>query len=149
MSQYVYSPFNGLNQLHRELGRFFEPTNTAPATQGRINSNQGDWAPEVDIIENAQSYQLLVDLPGIEPSEVNITIDKNLLSISGKRKNELPTEDKGYKRRERVTGSFLRQFTLSESADSENINAKSAHGVLEINIPKQSNSSPINIIVEN
>ncbi len=148
MSQYIYSPFNGLNQLHRELGRFFDPSSTVPASRERLLSPQGDWSPEVDIIENPDGYQLLIDLPGIDPSEVSITVDKDVLSISGSRTNSSETDEKGYKRRERISGAFLRQFTLSDSADSENINAKSNHGVLEINIPKHSDTSPVTITVE-
>jgi len=148
MSQYLYSPFNGLNQLHRELGRFFEPGLTSSTADDRTITAQADWSPEVDIKETSEGYQLIIDLPGIEPSEVDITVDKNLLSISGSRTTNSESDEKGYKRRERVSGSFLRQFTLSDQADSENIRAKSAHGVLEINIPKHANQSPLNITVE-
>ena len=148
MSQYIYSPFNGLNQLHRELGRFFEPGLAGSTSHDQTLANQSDWSPEVDIKETAEGYQLIIDLPGIEPSDVNITVDKNLLSISGSRTTSAASDEKGYKRRERVSGSFLRQFTLSDSADSENIKAKSTHGVLEITIPKLSDNSPLNITVE-
>jgi HSP20 family protein len=148
MSQYIYSPFNGMSQLQRELGRFFEPALSGLTSANHPLASQEDWSPEVDIMETAEGYQLLVDLPGIDPADVDITVDKNLLSIRGSRTNSPDLKEKGYKRRERVVGSFSRQFTLSDSADSENINAKSNHGVLEINIPKHTKSPPINIAVE-
>ena len=150
MSQYVYSPFNGLNQLHRELGRFFEPGLSGSGSQDRQIANQGEWSPEVDIKETTDGYQLSVDLPGIDPADVSITVDKNLLSISGSRSTngDSETSELEFKRRERVSGSFLRQFTLSDSADSENIKARSTHGVLEITIPKHTDSSPLSIRVE-
>jgi HSP20 family protein len=111
-------------------------------------ASQEYWSPEIDIIETAESYQLIVDLPGIDPADVDVTVDKDLLSIRGSRTNRQDKNEKRYKRRERVVGSFLRQFTLSDSADSESISAKSNHGVLEINIPKHTKSPPINIAVE-
>lgn len=148
MSQYIYSPFNGRNQLHRELGRFFEPIQARLTSPDSSLSAKEDWSPEVDIIETAEGYQLFIDLPGIDPSDVNITVDKKLLSIRGSRKNSPDIKEEEYKRRERAAGSFLRQFTLSDSANSENISAKSNHGVLEINIPKHTESAPLNIAVE-
>ena len=111
-------------------------------------ASQEDWSPEVDIIEPAESYQLIVDLPGIDPADVDVTVDKNVLSIRGSRTNSLDINEKRYKRRERVVGSFLPQCTLSDSANSKNINAKSNHGVLEVNVPKHTKSPPISIAVE-
>tara|TARA_B100000497_G_C7540931_1_gene327425 strand:+ start:272 stop:721 length:450 start_codon:yes stop_codon:yes gene_type:complete len=148
MGQYVYAPFNGFNQLHRDLGRFFDPTDTATNyQQGRFPS-QEEWSPEVDIVETPDGYRLLVDIPGVDPADVDITIEKNVLSISGSRTSSSLTDEAAYKRRERVSGAFLRQFTLSEFANCEDISAKSSHGVLEIIIPKHADKSPVNIKIE-
>ncbi len=95
-----------------------------------------DFTPAVNTREGKEAYHIDVDLPGIEKDDVEISVDKNVLSISGKReiKNELKEED--YYKVESRYGSFGRSFTLPEKVDVENIRAASDNGVLEIIIPK-------------
>ncbi len=95
-----------------------------------------DFTPAVNTREGKEAYHIDVDLPGIEKDDVEISVDKNVLTISGKReiKNELKEED--YYKVESRYGSFSRSFTLPEKVDVENIRAASDNGVLEIIIPK-------------
>jgi len=95
-----------------------------------------DFTPAVNTREGKEAYHIDVDLPGIDKEDVEISIDKNLLTISGKRevKEELKEED--YYKIESKYGSFSRSFTLPEKVDIENIRAASDNGVLEIIIPK-------------
>jgi HSP20 family protein len=95
-----------------------------------------DFTPSVNTREGKEAYHIDVDLPGIDKEDVEIHVDKNILTISGKRevKEELKEED--YYRIESSYGTFSRSFTLPEKVDIENIRAASDNGVLEIIVPK-------------
>ncbi|XOV87193.1 MAG: Hsp20/alpha crystallin family protein [Pseudomonadota bacterium] len=140
MGQLVYSPFGALNQLHRELARVFDDEPS--------NYETGNWVPQVDIKETADSYVVVADIPGVSPSDVEVTLDRNVLTIRGSRSTESETEEGGFKRRERTSGTFVRQFTLPQSVNEAAISAKANHGVLEITIPKGEGNKPRSIQVE-
>ena len=91
---------------------------------------------------------LHVDLPGVDPKAVEITSEQGVLSIRGQRDETRREAREGYRRVERVSGEFLRRFSLPESADAQNIKAKSVHGVLEVVIPKLAQVQPLKITVE-
>jgi HSP20 family protein len=95
-----------------------------------------DFVPAVNTREGKEAYHIDIDLPGIKKEDVEISVDKNILTISGKRevKNEVKEDD--YYRVESKYGTFKRSFTLPEKVDVENIRAASEDGVLEIIIPK-------------
>lgn len=144
MSQLIYSPFGALNQLHRELGRVFDENDrTEPASY-----EASSWKPLVDIQEQDSGFKVIADVPGVAPADVDITLDRNVLTIRGSRSTETETEEKGYKRRERVSGTFVRQFTLPDSVDEGAITARVNNGVLEVSIPKGKENKPRSITVE-
>ncbi len=136
------TPFSALNELHRELNRVFEPASANPST---LQSSQ--WTPHVDITESEDSYNVFVDIPGVNPNEVNVTLHNNVLTIKGERDSEIKRERDNFKRRERFRGTFMRQFSLPEQTDEDAIQAKATHGVLEITIPKAKEAAPLSIQV--
>ena len=101
----------------------------------------------MDIREDANRFVILADLPGIDPAEVEIWMDKGILSIKGERRNEISEQGDRYSRIERRYGSFHRRFALPDSADPEGISADGRHGVLEISIPKRPETTPRRIHV--
>ncbi len=96
-----------------------------------------DWLPAVDIQEEADRFLVKADLPGVDPEKIEVTAENGVLTIQGSRESEKTEENSEYKRFERVTGKFLRRFTLPDTANTEAIAASTKHGVLEISIPKQ------------
>lgn len=107
----------------------------------------GQWVPRVDVREEAERFVILADLPGIEPDQIEIQMDKGVLSIKGQRSGEQATEASRYSRVERRQGGFHRDFSLPDSADAEGIVASGRNGVLEISIPKKAESTPRRIQV--
>lgn len=140
---YFLSPFTALNQINRELNRVFDER---PLTAQLMEDTH--WTPQVDISENDDSFQVSVDVPGVSPEQMEISLHKGLLTIRGKRDTDNEKEDDKFSRRERIRGSFSRQFNLPDSADEETVTAKSVNGVLEITIPKAKKSTPIRITVD-
>lgn len=105
------------------------------------------WSPRVDIQENADSFALQVDLPGVKPEDIDIQTEKQVLSIQGKRAIERKQEGVSSVRSERFSGEFLRRFSLPEAADLEHIEASYENGVLEVIIPKRAQEKPRRIQV--
>jgi len=126
------NPWNLFNQLQRELvnPEFNNLNDDASAATAA-------WAPSVDITENDTEFKLVADIPGVNPDDIDISMEKGVLTIKGERNTENVEEKENYRRVERQSGTFYRRFTLPDSADADKIAAKSEHGVLTITIPKQ------------
>lgn len=106
------------------------------------------WLPAVDIKEEAEQFLIFADLPGVEPKDIEISMENNILTIKGKREVMSKDTKASYHRVERLQGEFYRRFTLPDTADGEHINAKSKQGVLEINIPKKKIPQPRKIEIK-
>ncbi|MET1162339.1 MAG: Hsp20/alpha crystallin family protein [Pseudoxanthomonas sp.] len=126
-----------------QINRLFERF----ADNGAANSPASQWVPRVDVREEADRFVILADLPGIDPEQIDIQMDKGVLSIKGQRSSEGATESARYSRIERRQGAFHRDFALPDSADAEGIVASGRNGVLEISIPKKAESTPRKIQV--
>ncbi|MDH5572312.1 MAG: Hsp20/alpha crystallin family protein, partial [Gammaproteobacteria bacterium] len=140
-----YEPWSLLNQFRREMDQMFETPATNDETSNIVTS---DWVPAVDVKETETAFEILADIPGVDPKDIEVHMENGILSIKGERQSEKKEEREGYKRVERSRGSFYRRFSLPDTADGDKISAKSSHGVLEITIPKQVKSQPRKISVE-
>ncbi len=118
-------------------------------TNAASNAAAPQWVPSVDVREEAGRFVIFADLPGIAPEQIQIQMDKGVLSIKGERSAGIgaETETARYARTERYQGSFQRDFALPDSADAEGIVASGSNGVLEISIPKKAEASPRRIQV--
>lgn len=105
------------------------------------------WVPRVDIKEEADRFVILADLPGVDPQEVEVLMDKGILGLKGERKTETVEDTARFSRIERRYGSFHRRFALPDTADADGITARGHNGVLEITIPKKPESTPRRIQV--
>ncbi|MDT8281798.1 MAG: Hsp20/alpha crystallin family protein [Gammaproteobacteria bacterium] len=126
------NPWNLLNSLQREL---YDPAFSRSDNDSSVST--ANWAPSVDISEDEKAFTLLADIPGVDPKDIDISMEKGVLTIKGERKSEHVDETQNYRRVERQSGQFYRRFTLPDSADADKIEARSEHGVLTITIPKQ------------
>lgn len=106
-----------------------------------------NWVPRVDIKEESDRFVIYADLPGLEPEQIEVQMDKGILTIKGERSSESTTQNERFARIERRYGSFHRRFALPDSANPEGIEAKGNNGVLEISIPKKPESAPRRIQV--
>ncbi len=149
MSSYS-SPLSRLaNQygLPAEVKQFFDRVmHEADGDQSNVVTSQ--WAPRVDIKEEETRFVIFADVPGVDPSEIEIQMDKGILSIKGERKTAGSEESAQFSRVERAHGVFYRRFTLPDSANAEGVSATGRHGVLEISIPKKPETTPRRILVQ-
>jgi len=144
MSFLRYEPWDGLARLSRDLERFLVRTQPNDEAANSV----ADWAPSIDIVEETEQFVLHADLPGVNPADIDVSLENGLLTLKGQRHFANRTEQAGYKRVERVAGQFYRRFALPDTADGAQVRAKLNNGVLEVVIPKQAKSQPRRITVE-
>ena len=145
MAMVPYREWAPFYQLRDEINRLFSSMDDVQ-TSGATAS----WIPAVDIHEYDDRFQIYVDLPGVDPSNVDVTLDNGVLTLSGERMLEKVAGDGERQvrtRSERGSGQFHRRFILPESIDSVNIKATGRNGVLEISIRKQAKAQPRRIKV--
>lgn len=122
-----------------------EPGFLAQAAQQSVHEQAKQaWKPAIDLAEDAASFSIVADLPGVKPESIDLQISDGVLTLKGERE---PRQREGATRLERHSGSFKRSFTLPETADAEAVSAKHELGVLAITIPKQAKPEPRRIPV--
>ncbi len=133
--------------LHDEIKQVFDRFFSQDDTDASAVAT-AQWVPRVDLKEEQGRFVIYADLPGIDPKDIEVQMDKGILSIKGERQSESTTETERFSRVERRYGSFHRRFALPDSADPDHITASGRHGVLEIVIPKRPETTPRRIQVD-
>ena len=134
-----------LHALQGELNRLFEeywtPTGLGAAASAPMDLVPSAWNPRVDVYETNEGFVLLADLPGVEPSSIDLSVTGNVLTLRGeKATGELP---EGHAQmRERESGMFHRQLTLSSEVNFDAVQAEARNGVLRVSLPKQEAAKP-------
>ena len=142
MSLVHYKPINLFDQFNREINHLMNSTREQSAA-----NDERSWAPAVDIREEDNRYLLIADIPGVKRDDVEITLEDGVLTVKGERNANHEESREGFVRNERVHGIFMRQFTLPDTVNADNISATVNAGVLEIEIPKQDKPEPRKITV--
>ena len=132
--------FPSLFNMRDQFDRMFDsmmrgwpaPWRDAP----RLDLGKFDFAPRVDTAETDTAYEVTAELPGVDEKDIKISLEGNMLAISGEKKAEREEKKKDYVMTERSYGSFKRAFTLPENVDAEKIAAKFEKGVLKVTLPK-------------
>lgn len=119
-----FDPFRQFKELEKSFYNY-------PKNEG-VNG----FVPVVNTREGENAYHIDVDLPGVKKDDISVDIDKNILTISGERKTKEEIKEEDYYKVETSFGKFSRSFTIPENIDTENIEARSEDGVLEVIIPK-------------
>ena len=141
-----YYPWTQPHRLHDEIKQVFERFLGDDETdQSNIVTSQ--WTPRVDVKEEDKRFLILADIPGVDPKDIDVSMDKGILTIRGERKSENKEQNGKLTRVERSYGAFYRRFALPDSADADGISANGRHGVLEISIPKKPETTPRRISV--
>jgi HSP20 family protein len=136
-----------MTQLQQEINRVFGNLNDSESSGATA-----EWMPAVDIHEYSDRFELLVDLPGVDPKSVDITLDNGVLTLAGERRDKTLVDGNGkngpqQQRSERHMGRFHRRFILPDTVDAEKVKATGTDGVLAISIAKQPKAQPRRISV--
>jgi len=146
MSSVTRQDYWSVPRLQDEINRLF-----GNVRENDSSSATATWIPPVDIHEYSDRFELYVDVPGVEPSRVELTLDGGVLTLSGERPEpaaDKRNEDPQGRRIERGQGHFHRRFVLPDTADGEKVNAVGKNGVLTVTIPKQVKAVPRRIQID-
>ena len=138
-----WEPQRGLTTLQDQINRLFSDSFDRSGEEGSLTA----WAPAVDIYETEHELVVKADLPDIDPKDLDIRVENNILTIRGERKFEKQVNEDKYLRVERSYGSFARSFTLANTVNAEAIKADYQNGVLTLTIPKREGAKPKQIKV--
>src|SRR5438128_4805095 len=138
-----WEPFRGATCLQDHVNRLFNDDFERRGEESSLTA----WAPAVDIYETEHELVVKADLPEIDPKDLDIRVENNILTIRGERKFEKRVNEDNYLRVERAYGSFARSFTLANTVNSDAIKADYQNGVLTLNIPKREEAKPKQIKV--
>ena len=143
-----WEPFHNLASVQSRMNRIFDDAfRGAPDASADDWALGGNWAPAVDIFEHEGQIVLKAELPGIDPKDVDIRIENNVLSLRGERKFQSEVKRESCHRVERAYGTFSRSFTLPSVVDTENIKADYKDGVLQVTLPKKEEAKPRQISI--
>jgi HSP20 family protein len=120
-----WSPLTDLSELRSRLDRVLD--DAAGGGQG--------WTPRIDVLRHENELLVRADVPGIPPEEIEVTVEDDVLTLSGKHEESHEEKQDDFLRRERRFGSFSRSVRLPAGTDPKRIEAAGKHGVLEVAIP--------------
>jgi HSP20 family protein len=138
-----FEPSRGESALQHQINRLFSEAFDRSSEEGNLTT----WAPPVDIHETENQLVVKADLPDINPEELDIRVENNILTIRGERKFEKKVDEGNYLRVERSYGAFSRSFALANTVNTEAIKADYKNGVLTLSIPKREEAKPKQIKV--
>jgi len=145
MNLVSYDPFRELRGLQDEINRAFSSSFNRG---GDSELTRGAWSPSVDIFENKDQIVLEVELPGMKPENVNISVENGVLTIHGERKFEKKDEQDNFHRVERSYGSFTRSFTLPPTVAADSADAVFENGMLRLTLAKREEAKPRRIEIK-
>lgn len=138
-----WDPFRDLMSIQGELNRLFGRT----YGEGDVLAT-GSWIPPLDVFESGEKFVVEMELPGVDPEQVEVEVEDHTLTVSGKREFSREVKEESYHRIERRYGSFTRSVTLPATAGSDQIQATFEKGVLRIEVPKREEAKPKKITVK-
>lgn len=136
-----WEPAREISSLQQEMNRLFNTFFDAPAAAAGHGTARR-WVPAMDLVETDDHFVLRADLPGLSESDVDLSLEENVLTLKGERRVEHESKGEGFYRVERATGAFSRSLTLPEGVDGDAITATFDKGVLEVRIPKPEQRKP-------
>jgi HSP20 family protein len=136
-----WEPFRDLVALQDRMNRLFDESYRRTGTEEDWALG-GSWAPAVDIYEQEGNIVLKAELPGVDPKDVDVRVENNVLTLRGERQFDNEVKRENYHRVERSYGTFTRSFTLPNVVDTGNIKAEYKDGVLRMTLPKREEAKP-------
>lgn len=135
-----WRPFRDMMNIQEEMNKLFDDFLGRPLM--RTEWSEGVWNPSVDISETKDNVIIKAEMPGLSKEDVKISLQDNMLTLTGEKKQEKEEKEANYHRVERSYGAFSRSFALSTSVKSDKIKATYQDGVLSITLPKTEEVKP-------
>jgi HSP20 family protein len=133
-----FAPWSDLFNMRRDMmGDLFETFGTPRATADNVI-----WAPPVNVREDHDNVHVELELPGVNPDDVDISLEGRMLTVAGEKRHERRDENESWHVFERRYGRFERSFTVDRHVNADAIQARYMNGVLHITLPKAEEAKP-------
>jgi len=145
-----FEPFSAAS-LHEDVDRLLRETfgrGLGRAADGPSVTAAGAFGPALDVEESDDAFTIHVELPGVTADEVDVSLEENVLTVSGERRFYADREADGFRRIERSFGRFHRAIRLPDRVDASGVRAVQRDGVLTITAPKAEDAKPRRIAVQ-
>ena len=126
----------------RSLDQFFGDEPFRRTLLASTGGTRDGWVPAVDVRETDESFVFTAELPGLSKNDVSITLEDNVLTLTGERKFDSEESKNEFRRIERSYGRFTRSFTLPSEVDNDKVVAKYGDGILAVTVPKTEKTKP-------
>ena len=136
-------PMKEFDNLHNSIQKYFDDFTTI-----KSSFNENAFSPKINIYEKENQLIISAEVPGVKKEDLKITLQDNILTIEGEKKNLLDENEIKSFLTERIFGSFKRSFTINKDVDSEKINAKFNNGILSITLAKVEEKTPTEKVIE-
>ena len=141
-------PLDTMTSLRRLNSALDEAFNSWPFQSGENGALTSSWIPACDVFEDKEAVKIVAEVPGVRPEDVRISLENNLLTIRGEKKQQAEEKNERVHRYERSYGAFERTFSLPTTVDPDRIVANYEHGILTVSIPKAERARPREIPVK-
>jgi HSP20 family protein len=148
MSILRWDPFEELREMQRSLDRLFDELTGRRPVRRREAREPVVWEPAVEVYETDQEVVVRAELPGVDPKNVNVTVQDNTVTIEAEAKEEQEERGRNYLRRELRYGQFCRSLALPAEVKPDQAKATYRNGVLELRVPKSERAKPKQVKVE-
>lgn len=148
MSILRWDPFEELREMQRSLDRLFDELTGRRPARRREGREPVVWEPAVEVYETDQEVVVRAELPGVDPKNVNVTVQDNTVTIEAEAKEEQEERGRNYLRRELRYGQFFRTVALPAEVKADAAKATYRNGVLELRVPKSERAKPKQVKVE-
>lgn len=143
-----WDPFREFDDLQDRLATLFGRAPVKNSGEMREAMSVAQWAPLVDISEDDKEYLIKAELPDVKREEVKVSVQNDVLNITGERKYEKEEKNKKVHRIERAYGNFARTFAIPDDADAEHVSAEFRDGILHVHLPKSAKVKPKTVEVK-
>lgn len=140
-----YEPVNFLNRMQSDLNDFFRVNGNPRMPWLFDDSNEllsAQWTPSIDVSENGKQFTITADVPGVDPKDIEVSMENGYLSIKGERKEDKEETKDNRRIRECSYGSFERRFSMPDTADADRVTARNKNGVLTVTVAKKKAAKP-------
>lgn len=139
-----WDPFRDLMSIQNEMNRLFGRTYGGDVGE----TTRGAWTPALDVFETQEKFVITMELPGVSPDDVDISVEDSTLMVRGERRFYSDQQEESFLRIERRFGEFTRSLTLPSTAEAESIQASFEQGLLTIEVPKKEEAKPRKISIK-
>lgn len=143
-----WRPFRDLVSIQDEVNRLYNDFFGRVPSRFEGDWNASEWSPSVDISETKDDIVIKAEIPGLEKENIKISLQDNILTLKGEKKQEKEEKDTNFYRMERCYGSFTRSFNLPTTVQADKIKASYKDGILNITLPKAEEVKPKQIPIE-